>query len=137
VALAREVHARELLVEAHSHVRVGLVVSQPDVEARPVALDELLLGEQRLGLRLRHQEVDRGDLPGELEPASVGPGEVRGDALADRGRFAHVEDLSLGVLEHVDAGLVREPLSLLVDVQRPASRQRGGVSRSLGHPGKG
>ena len=62
VALAGEVDARELLVEADAHVGIGLVVAQPDVEPRPVALDELLLGEQRLGLGLGDQEVDRGDL---------------------------------------------------------------------------
>ena len=53
VALAREVDARELLVQADRDVRVGLVVAQPDVEARPVLLDEVLLGEQRLGLGVR------------------------------------------------------------------------------------
>src|SRR5262249_42856840 len=50
VALAREVDAREVLVERDADVRVGLVVAQPDVEARLVLLDEVLLGEQRLGL---------------------------------------------------------------------------------------
>ena len=40
VALAGEVDARELLVEADPDVGVGLVVAQADVELRPVALDE-------------------------------------------------------------------------------------------------
>ena len=62
MALAGEVDARELLVEADRDVRIRLVVAQADVEPRPVALDELLLGEQRLGLGLGDQEVDRGDL---------------------------------------------------------------------------
>ena len=60
VALAREVDARVVLVEADPDVGVGLVVAQPDVEQRPVALDELLLGEQRLGLGLGGDEVDLG-----------------------------------------------------------------------------
>ena len=59
VALAREVDARVLLVERDPDVGVRLVVAQADVEGRPVALDELLLGEERVGLRVRHQELDR------------------------------------------------------------------------------
>ena len=58
VALAREVDAREVLVEADRDVRVGLVVAQPDVEARPVLLDEVLLREQRLGLGVDDERLD-------------------------------------------------------------------------------
>jgi hypothetical protein len=43
VALAREVDPREVLVEADGDVGIGLVVPQPDVEARLVLLDEGLL----------------------------------------------------------------------------------------------
>src|SRR4029079_13108677 len=50
VPLAREVDPRELLVEADPDVRVGLVVAELDVEDRPVTLDELLPGDQRIGL---------------------------------------------------------------------------------------
>src|SRR5262249_40821570 len=46
VALAGEVDPRELLVEADRDVGIGLVVAEADVEARPVALDLLLLGEE-------------------------------------------------------------------------------------------
>ena len=45
VALAREVHARVGLVEGDGDERIGLVVAQADVEARPVLLDEALLGQ--------------------------------------------------------------------------------------------
>ena len=58
VALAREVHPREVLVEADRDVRVRLVVAQPDVEARLVLLDEVLLGEQRLGLGVHDERLD-------------------------------------------------------------------------------
>ena len=70
MALAGEVDARELLVEADPDVGIGLVVAQADVEPRPVALDELLLGEQRLGLGLGDEEVDRGDLVDHLAAAA-------------------------------------------------------------------
>ena len=41
VALAREVDARVLLVEADRDVGVALVVAQPDVEGRAVELDQV------------------------------------------------------------------------------------------------
>ncbi len=50
MALAREVHAREVLVERDRDERIGLVVAQADVEARAVLLDEALLRQQRLRL---------------------------------------------------------------------------------------
>ena len=65
VPFASEVDARELLVERDADVGVGLVVAELDVEQRSVALDELLLGDQRLRLGLGDQEVDRGDRLGE------------------------------------------------------------------------
>jgi hypothetical protein len=106
MTLAREVDPGELLVEADADVRIGLVVPKPDVEPGPVAPDELLLGQQGLGLGLRRQKIDRGDLVDEVEPAAVRPGEVRGDPFSDRQRLPHVEDGPVAVLEEVDAGLV-------------------------------
>ena len=94
VALAGEVDARELLVEADPDVRIGLVVAQADVELRPVALDELLLGEQRLGLGLGDQEVDRRDPVDHLRRREWAAREVARDPLADRGRLADVQDLA-------------------------------------------
>src|SRR5690606_25539442 len=115
VLLAREVHAWEVLVEADADVGVGLVVAEADVEARPVALDEVLLGEQRLRLRLGRDEldvVDQGDHLGRAAvPARVA--EVGGDPLADRLRLADVDDPPLGVAEQVDARSVREGPALL------------------------
>ena len=69
VALAREVDAREVLVQADRDVGVGLVVAQPDVEARPVLLDEVLLREERLGLRVDDERLDVVD-----EACSAGSG---------------------------------------------------------------
>ena len=101
VLLAGEVDARVVLVEADADVGVGLVVAQADVEARPVALDEALLGEQRLGLVGGDEDVDPVDPRGE---AGLAAGEVRGDPLADRARLADVEQLAARVVEEVDAG---------------------------------
>ena len=65
VLLAGEVDPRVLLVEADADVGVGLVVAQADVEVRPVALDEALLGEQRLGLGRGDEGVDAVDARGQ------------------------------------------------------------------------
>ena len=93
MALAGEVDAREVLVERDRDVRVGLVVAQPDVEARLVLADEVLLGEQRLGLGLDDERPRSWSISGEqLAPAVArASGEVRGDALADRLRLADVD----------------------------------------------
>ena len=57
--LAAQHHrARPLLVERDREVRVRLVVLQPDVEARPVLLDEVELEEERLDLVGRHDPLD-------------------------------------------------------------------------------
>ncbi len=79
-----------------------------------MALDEALLGEQRLGLGGGDQDVDAVDPAGE---AGLAAGEVRGDPFADRARLADVEELPVGAVEEVDAGRVgqlatplREPL---------------------------
>ena len=113
VALAGEVDAGELLVERDRDVRIGLVVAQADVQARLVLLDEVLLDEQRLGLGMDDERLDLVDRRDHLAArpqmrSPPAPGEVRGDALADRLRLADVDDLALGVAEQVDAGLVGE-----------------------------
>src|SRR5262249_30293741 len=120
VSLAGEVDARELLVEADAHVRIGLVVAEPDVEARAEALDEALLREQGSGLVPRDQELDRiravDQLRGPAHPrpaATALAGEVRRDTLADRVRLAHVEGLPRSIAEDVDARSVRELLALI------------------------
>ena len=53
VPLAREHDARVVVLERDGDVRERLVVAQPDVERRPVALDEVLLEVERLDLARR------------------------------------------------------------------------------------
>ena len=112
VTLAGEVDAGVVLVEADADVGIGLVVAQADVEARPVALDEVLLREQGLGLVCSDEELDALDAAGE---ALVASGEVRGDPLADRPCLPDVEDLAVLGVEQVDAGRVGQPLPLVGD----------------------
>ena len=110
VALAREVHAWEVLVERDRDERVGLVVAQADVEARPVLLDEALLGQQRLGLAGDDDAFDvlhRRDHLGVARAARhLRLGEVRRDALAHRLGLADVDHAPLAVAEQVHARLV-------------------------------
>ena len=114
VALAREVDAREVLVERDRDVRIRLVVAQPDVEARLVLLDEVLLGEQRLGLGLRRRAYSMWSICVEqLVGRTRRAGEVRGHALADRLRLADVDHAPARVAEQVDAGLVGQRPALL------------------------
>ena len=109
VALAREVHPREVLVERDRDVRVRLVVAQADVEPRLVLLDEVLLGEQRLGLGVNDERLDLVDHVDEI-PASprARVREVRRHPLADRDRLADVDHLAAAVAEQVHARLVRK-----------------------------
>ena len=72
VPLAREHHARELVLDRDRDVRERLVVAQPDVERRPVALDEVLLEVERLDLGAGDDRLDVGDAVDEL----VDPGAV-------------------------------------------------------------
>ena len=131
VALAREVHAREVLVEADRDVRVGLVVAQPDVEARPVLLDEVLLREQRLRLGVDDQRLDLVDERAEAAARA----EVRGHALADRLGLADVDDAAARVAEQVHAGLIRQRAPLLGQLVLPEGLGRH-VSSSLGPRGR-
>ena len=118
VALAREVDAREVLVEADRDVGIGLVVAQPDVEPRLVLLDEVLLGEQRLGLGDDDERLDVVDLLASARSCRtiVGLREVAGDPLADRLRLADVDDAPAGVAEQVDARLVGQRAPLLANL---------------------
>ena len=114
VPLAREVHARELLVHRDRDERIRLVVAQADVEPRSVLLDEVLLGEERLGLGGDEDELDRLDRIDHLvRAAGHGVREVAGDALLDRLRLADVDDLAALVAEQVDARPVGESLALV------------------------
>jgi hypothetical protein len=116
VFLPREVDPRVILVEADRDVGIGLVVAQADVETRPVALDEALLGEERLGLGRGDERVDPPDATGQPRLAA---GVVGADPFADRARLADVEQLVILPIEEVDPRLVRQRLALARDPLDP------------------
>ncbi len=136
VALAREVDAGIVLVERDRDVRVALVVAQADVEARPVLLDEALLGQQRLRLGRDDERLDAVDpLAHRRRLARRRGGEVRCDALAHGLRLADVDHAPERVLEGVDAGLVWERPALLFEA-RGAVGGCGGLGRRDGLGGE-
>ena len=104
-----------------------LVVAQPHVERRTVALDEVLLEVQCLDLARRDDRLDRLDPRGHvLDPlprVARARLEVRADARPQRLRLADVQDVAPAVAEDVDARPSRQALQLALD---PV----------LGHPGK-
>ena len=107
VPLAREHDARKGVGDRHGDVRKRLVVPQPHVERRPVALHEVLLEVERLRLALRHDHLEPVDPPDQLlDPrarvAAAVP--VAADAGPERLRLADVEDLVAVVAEEVHPG---------------------------------
>ena len=114
--LASEVHARELLVERDRDVWVRLVVAKPDVVAGPVLADEVLFGQQGLGLRLRGDELDVLDLVDQaMRALGRRAREVRRHPLPDRLRLSDVQHPATRVTEEVDAGRVRKRAPLSAD----------------------
>ena len=114
--LPREHDPRVLVLERHRDVRERLVVAQPDVERRPVALDEVLLEVERLRLVARDDDLDVRDPGGQLRHpgAPVAALEVAAHAAAQRLRLAHVQDVSALVPEEVDAGAARKRAELVL-----------------------
>ncbi len=113
LALAPAHHQRpwELLVDGDGEERIALVVTQADVEARVVLLDQRVLEHQRLDLVAHRGPLDglgEGDhLPGPRgQRARIG--EVVGQALSEARRLADIDDPAGGVLELVRARGLRD-----------------------------
>ena len=123
VALAREHHARVLVGHGDRDVRERLVVAQPHVERRPVALDEVLLQMQRLGLGRRDDDLDprhpRHHAADAL--ATVAAVEVAAHARPQGLRLAHVEDVVAPVAKEVHARVARKRSQLLANLFQHAA----------------
>ena len=115
VALAREHHPRVLVPHGDRDVRERLVVAEPDVERRPVALDEVLLEVERLGLALGDDHLDPADPRDELADAVARVAaavEVAAHAGPEGLRLPDVEDLVARVAKEIDARSLRQPTQL-------------------------
>ncbi len=118
VPLAREHHARVVVLDRDRDVRERLVVAQAHVERRPVPLDEVLLEMERLDLAAGDDHLDVRDPLGQAADLRAPVGrllEVRAHARPQRLRLADVKDAAVGVAEQVDARLRRERLQLVFD----------------------
>ena len=98
----------------------AFVVLEEDVVAGAVLLDELRLGEGRLGFGAERDGVEVGDGADQAAEAGLGLGEGRGaevggDAGAQGGRLADVDDAAAAVAHEVDAGAVGEGREFVVD----------------------
>ena len=58
----RDVHPWKVLGQVYLQVRIGLVVLEADVEVGPVALDEGVLKDESLGLGVRDDVLEVGQL---------------------------------------------------------------------------
>ena len=106
LAAAHDHRPGELLVDRDGEERIALVVAQPDVEPRPVLLDEAVLQHQRLDLVAHFDPLDSGCRGHHLGGARVQVArvlEVVGQALAQAGRLADIDDAAVLVLELVRA----------------------------------
>ena len=113
--LARPLDPREVLGQGDLDERVALVVLEPDVVARPVALDQVDLEQQRLADRVGHRVLEVGDpiddAADQLALAAAGlllP--VAADAVAQALGLADVDDRAARVLHQVHARPVGQAL---------------------------
>ena len=100
-------------------VGIGLVVAQQDVEARLALLDEVVFKRQRLVLVGDQDVVDIDGLAHQRAGLGVGLRglqQVGAHPRAQVFRLAHIDDLALGVLVEVHAGLGGQSADFLVEV---------------------
>ena len=124
VPLPREHHARILVLNRDGDIGKGLVVPEPDVERRPVPLDEILLEMERLDLVLGDDDLDVLDPIGQLldRRASVGALlEVGPHPGPQRLRLADVQHLAGPVPKQVNPGPRRHGLQLFFELGRHQS----------------
>ena len=109
----------EAVGERELDVGVGLVVAQQDVEARLALLDEVVFESQGLVLVGDEDVVEVDGLAHQRAGFGVGLRgfkQVGADARAQVVGLADVDDLALGVLVEVHAGLGGQGADFLVEV---------------------
>ena len=110
-----EIDAREFVCQVDLDVWVRLVILQMGVVTRHVFLDERVLKQQRLALRLHDDVLKVADSLDQVTRLAVQPrwvSEVRAQSVTQADRFTHVEHLTPAVPHHIYAGATwdrREP----------------------------
>ena len=115
---SRDVHPGKILGQVHLQVGIGLIVLETDVEVGPVALDERVLKDERLGLGVRDDILEVGQFAdhasGLAIQASRGS-EVGTQAIPQDRGLADVYHPASGVLHQVDAGAFRRHQQAMVE----------------------
>ena len=116
--MPRHQHARKRFGRRQLQIRVVLVVAQQDVVARVALLDQVVLERQRLDDRVGDDDVEpRGFVEQRVVTRTGAVGaEIAADAVAQRSRLADVQRLAGGVGVQIDAGLMRQPRHLLLEI---------------------
>jgi hypothetical protein len=101
----RDEDARPRVLQGHLDADVALVVLQPDVVARLVLLDQVVLEDERFLVARGHQRLEvRETVDEEAHLAAlVSAAEIRADARAEVRRLADVDHLPVPVLQQVHA----------------------------------
>ena len=125
--LAGDEDARPLVLHGHLDADVRLVVLEPDVVARLVLLDEVVLEDQRFLVVAGDQGLEVGDALHEEAhlAALVAAAEVGAHAGAQALRLADVDDLAVLVLQQIDARPRLHRVELLGQPRR--NRRTGGT----------
>ena len=108
---AHDLDTREILLPVDLDVGKLAVVLEPDVVVRPVALDQLVLEDQRFQLGLGHPPGDVLDLGHQRLGFGVllGRGmEIAAHPVLEHDGLAHIDDLALPIAHEVAARLVRQ-----------------------------
>ena len=118
---ARELEARERIVQVHLHEQELFVIAKADVVARPVFLDQLALEQQRLRLALDRVRLEVPDAVEQRERLAIvmmPPTRMKilADALEQIARLADIDDAVEPILEQVHARLVRQLAHLRHDI---------------------
>ena len=132
----RHVHARKFLERGVSNVRVRLVVAQQHIEFRLILLDQTVFERQGFALVVHDDVVEIRDFPHQRTGLGIQPAgfeEIRFHAIAQGTRFPHVQNISQGVLEQVDARLGGKAGGFLIEFHC-GSRMRGAAIRSRATP---
>ena len=114
-------HPREL-VPGHANPGIGLGILQEDVVAGLVLLDEVVLQQQGVGLRIHHRVLRVGDLGNEdarLRRQPLRRHEVLRDPLVQVLRLPHIDDIPRSVIIPVDARGMRKEGYFLPYGHRP------------------
>jgi len=110
-------------------VGVGLVVAQQDVEARLALLDEVVFQRQRLAFVVDQDVVDIDGLAHQRAGLRIGLRgfeQIGAHSRAQVLRLADIDDLALGVLVQVHAGLRGQCADFLLQVHLFAAIRVGG-----------